>query len=40
MGRGKATKAGGMVYVSAVGPVDVEGKGVVAGGIKGTPASA
>ena len=34
MGRGKATKAGGMVYVSAVGPVDVEGKGVVAGGIK------
>ena len=34
MGRGKATKAGGMVYISAVGPVDAEGKRVVPGGIK------
>jgi pilus assembly protein CpaF len=34
MGRGKATKAGGMVYVSAVGPVDDAGKRVVPGGVK------
>jgi pilus assembly protein CpaF len=34
MGRGKATKAAGMVYVSAVGPVDAEGKRVVPGGVK------
>jgi enamine deaminase RidA (YjgF/YER057c/UK114 family) len=34
MGRGKATRAGGMVYISAVGPVDAEGKRVVPGGVK------
>ncbi len=33
-GLGKATKAGGMVYVSSVGPVDPETKMVVRGGIK------
>jgi pilus assembly protein CpaF len=34
MGRGKATRAGGMVYISAVGPVDADGKRVVPGGVK------
>jgi enamine deaminase RidA (YjgF/YER057c/UK114 family) len=33
-GLGKATKAGGMVYVSSVGPVDPETKMVVKGGMK------
>jgi 2-iminobutanoate/2-iminopropanoate deaminase len=34
MGLGKAVKAGGMVYVSSIGPIDPEGKRVVPGGIK------
>jgi enamine deaminase RidA (YjgF/YER057c/UK114 family) len=34
LGIGKATKAGGMVYVSSVGPVDPETRQVVNGGIK------
>jgi enamine deaminase RidA (YjgF/YER057c/UK114 family) len=34
MGRGKATRAGGMVYVSSVGPVDDHGDRVVPGGVK------
>ena len=34
MGRGKATRAGGMVYVSSVGPVDDQGDRVVPGGVK------
>ncbi len=33
-GLGKATKAGGMIYVSSVGPVDPETKMVVRGGMK------
>jgi pilus assembly protein CpaF len=34
LGIGKATKAGGMVYISAVGPVDPELQQIVAGGAK------
>ncbi|HUQ44070.1 MAG TPA: RidA family protein [Candidatus Limnocylindria bacterium] len=34
LGIGRATKAGGMVYVNAVGPVDGEKQRVVRGGIK------
>jgi pilus assembly protein CpaF len=34
IGLGKSVTAGGMVYVSAVGPVDPETKQVVAGGVK------
>jgi pilus assembly protein CpaF len=34
LGIGKATKAGGMVYISAVGPVDPELQQVVVGGVK------
>jgi pilus assembly protein CpaF len=34
LGLGKATKAGGMVYVSTVGPIDPERQMVVSGGIK------
>jgi pilus assembly protein CpaF len=34
LGFGKAVKAGGMVYVAAVGPIDPETKRVVRGGIK------
>jgi len=34
MGLGKAVKAGGMVYISSVGPIEPEGKRVVPGGIK------
>jgi pilus assembly protein CpaF len=34
MGLGKAVKAGGMVYVSSIGPIDPEAKRVVPGGIK------
>jgi len=34
MGRGKATKAGGMVYVSGVGPIDDKGERVIHGGVK------
>jgi pilus assembly protein CpaF len=34
MGLGKAVRAGGMVYVSSIGPIEPEGKRVVPGGIK------
>ena len=34
LGQGKAVTAGGMVYISAIGPVDLETKRVVRGGIK------
>jgi pilus assembly protein CpaF len=34
MGLGKAVKAGGMVYVSSVGPIEPEEKRVIPGGIK------
>jgi len=34
MGLGKAVKAGGMVYVSSVGPIEPEARRVVPGGIK------
>jgi pilus assembly protein CpaF len=34
MGLGKAVKAGGMVYVSSVGPIEPEKKRVIPGGIK------
>ena len=34
LGLGKAVTAGGMVYISAIGPVDLETKRVVRGGIK------
>jgi pilus assembly protein CpaF len=34
MGRGRAVRAGGMVYVSAVGPIDPDTGQVVTGGIK------
>ena len=34
IGLGKAVKAGGMVYVSAIGPVDPESRQVVSGGVK------
>jgi len=34
MGRGKAVKAGGMVYVSTVGPVEAEANRIVPGGVK------
>ena len=34
MGLGKAVKAGGMVYLSSVGPIEPEGKRIVPGGIK------
>jgi enamine deaminase RidA (YjgF/YER057c/UK114 family) len=34
LGMGRAVKAGGMVYVSAIGPIDPESQRVVRGGIK------
>jgi pilus assembly protein CpaF len=34
MGLGKAVRAGGMVYVASIGPIEPEGKRVVPGGIK------
>jgi pilus assembly protein CpaF len=34
LGLGRAVKAGGMVYISAIGPIDPESKRVVRGGIK------
>ena len=34
MGLGKAVRAGGMVYVSSIGPIEPEQKRIVAGGIK------
>jgi pilus assembly protein CpaF len=34
MGRGKAVKAGGMVYVSSVGPIEAEANRIVPGGVK------
>jgi pilus assembly protein CpaF len=34
LGQGKAVTAGGMVYISAIGPIDLETKRVVRGGIK------
>jgi 2-iminobutanoate/2-iminopropanoate deaminase len=34
MGLGKAVNAGGMVYVSSVGPIEPEGKRIIPGGIK------
>jgi pilus assembly protein CpaF len=34
LGLGRAVKAGGMVYVSSIGPIDPESRRVVAGGIK------
>jgi pilus assembly protein CpaF len=34
LGLGKAVRAGGMVYVSTIGPIEPEGKRVVPGGIK------
>jgi pilus assembly protein CpaF len=34
MGLGRATTAGGMVYISAIGPIDPESRRVVRGGIK------
>jgi len=34
MGLGKAVKAGGMVYVSTVGPIEPEGRRIIPGGIK------
>ena len=34
LGRGKAVRAGGMVYVSSVGPIEAEAKRVIPGGIK------
>src|SRR4026209_2784052 len=37
LGSGKATVAGGMVYVSSVGPIDPETRQVVKGGVKEHP---
>ncbi|HUG29886.1 MAG TPA: RidA family protein [Candidatus Limnocylindria bacterium] len=34
LGLGRAVTAGGMVYISAIGPIDLETKRVVRGGIK------
>ena len=34
LGAGRAVKAGGMVYISAIGPIDLETQRVVRGGIK------
>jgi 2-iminobutanoate/2-iminopropanoate deaminase len=34
LGRGKAVTAGGMVYVSSIGPVDIEHGQIVQGGIR------
>jgi pilus assembly protein CpaF len=34
LGLGRATKAGGMIYISGVGPIERESRRVVAGGIK------
>jgi pilus assembly protein CpaF len=34
MGLGKAVKAGGMVYVSTIGPIDADSRRLVSGGIK------
>ena len=35
LGQGRAVKAGGMVYVSSIGPIDPETKRVVRGGDQG-----